>query len=513
MTHSPIERLRRAFFRREELRRRWDAARNVDMFGLLVFALPRLLDAERCGVFVSSESGDSVWLEAGTGVVERQIVVASDASMVGRVIASGDTLLRSSIAQGEVDTMVASRTGFVPRDALTVPVRTIQGRRVIGALQVLNKRNGKAFDAADISLLEETAFAVQASLQRIFEAQGLLAECERLDAEIRALDEAESAYRGDKRLRVFGPVLADEGGGFLHHRWRGKRYPPFISPEGTNALCESWDTDPDDIIIATHQKVGTHLTKRFLVELARDLCQLPDQHPLKSGDIGHDAVPWPEVLYAQHGRGRWNEHLARTAGHPRLWYTHCAYEDLPVRRIHPRTRFVVCVRDPRSVAVSQYHFWRRHPLLGLPADLTLDAFVERFVDGDLYFGDYHDHVLGWLRRTDGRVRADQVLVVRYEDLVEDKATSIDRLASFLSPGVSLTAEQREHIAHRTEFDVMKDEMTTNPQSFHLNPHVFFRSGKTRDWEDQLSAAAVHAIDQKTRRVWAGPDLSCPPDMP
>jgi hypothetical protein len=44
-----------------------------------------------------------------------------------------------------------------------------------------------------------------------------------------------------------------------------------------------------------------------------------------------------------------------------------------------------------------------------------------------------------------------------------------------------------------------------PQSFHLDPKVYFRAGKTRDWEQHLSALAVEAIDQKTRErgveVW------------
>jgi hypothetical protein len=48
-----------------------------------------------------------------------------------------------------------------------------------------------------------------------------------------------------------------------------------------------------------------------------------------------------------------------------------------------------------------------------------------------------------------------------------------------------------------------------PQSFHLDPKVYFRAGKTQDWEQHLSALAAEAIDQKTRELWGG-SLDTPP---
>ena len=113
-------------------------------------------------------------------------------------------------------------------------------------------------------------------------------------------------------------------------------------------------------------------------------------------------------MYSQKGRRAWEEHIARTHDQPRLWYTHSSYGDLPVRSIHPETKFLLVFRDPRAVAVSQYFFYKRHPLLGIPDELDLDTFVSLFIDGDLYFGDYHRHVMGWLYRTDERIAHDQL---------------------------------------------------------------------------------------------------------
>jgi hypothetical protein len=154
------------------------------------------------------------------------------------------------------------------------------------------------------------------------------------------------------------------------------------------------------------------------------------------------------------------------------------------------------------VAVSQYFFYRRHPLLGVNPDLTLEAFVDLFLAGALYFGDYHHHVLGWLRQRGQAIAADRLLVLRYEDLVLDKLTSVDRIARFMVPGLSLDRASRDQIAHRTEFEVMKAELTHHPQSFHFRPENYFRSGRTGDWQNHLSPDLAAPIDQKTRDLWA-----------
>ncbi|MEY3052338.1 MAG: hypothetical protein RLY31_2123 [Bacteroidota bacterium] len=297
--------------------------------------------------------------------------------------------------------------------------------------------------------------------------------------------------------------------GFLHMRWRDKPYPPFISRSGITTLLENWDTDEHDIFICTHQKVGTHLTKQFIVELLRSAIDYPPDNPLSTGDIGHHTVAWPEVLVSQYGYGHFQEHLARTAGMPRVWYIHCFSGDLPVRSIHPGTKFVLVFRDPRGAAVSQYFFYRSHPLLQVSDSLTMEDFVPLFVKGGLYFGDYHLHTLDWLAAEGHALPAGSLLVLRYEDLVEQKLAVTARLAAHLLPGVSLPEERALRIAASTAFDTMKQRITDTPGSFHFNPSTFFRAGRPDDWRDRLSMDQVQAIDEKSVRVWGEGRLDCP----
>jgi DNA-binding transcriptional LysR family regulator len=43
--------------------------------------------------------------------------------------------------------------------------------------------------------------------------------------------------------------------------------PPFFHRERVAELKATWDTTARDLLICTAQKVGTHLTKRYVVEL------------------------------------------------------------------------------------------------------------------------------------------------------------------------------------------------------------------------------------------------------
>lgn len=295
--------------------------------------------------------------------------------------------------------------------------------------------------------------------------------------------------------------------GFLHTRLGQRMIPAFISPDSVSALQQSWDTTANDILICTHQKVGTHLTKKFIVETLRQAGALQTGHPAAEGDIGKGAVPWPEVTASQRGLDALFGFLERTEGQPRIFYTHANVDELPVRRLHPKTRLIMTYRDPKGAAVSQFHFYKKHPTLGVSPDLTLDQFIGLFLEGDLYFGDYHHHVKGYFQSESNRIAPEQLCILRYEDLVENKVSSTHRLEQCLFGKSILTESQRAQVAASTEFNTMKQSILANPGTFHFNAQRFFRSGRTDDWKKQLTPGHIAAIDRKTRREWGA--LSAP----
>lgn len=312
-----------------------------------------------------------------------------------------------------------------------------------------------------------------------------------------------------KKLKVFEPLERLRPDGFLFRRWHGLIFPPFIDPDIAEQLRTTWDTDEYDVFISTHQKVGTHLTKKFVVEILRQLGGYPEESGIGAGDIGHGTVPWPEVLASQHGLDAFHQFLDQTKGRPRVWYMHSPWELLPFRSIHPKSRFIFVLRDPRSVVVSQFFFYRSHPLLGVPDSLTMEDFLPMFLKGDMYFGDYHRHTLEWMAGCRGRINRDQMLVMRYEDLVDRKEASVERIAAHILPGVVPTETQRKDIADSTEFETMKQGIIDKPGSFHFNPQTFFRAGQTAGWHSHLDDYQRSLIDEKSERIWGAGHIQYP----
>jgi hypothetical protein len=212
-----------------------------------------------------------------------------------------------------------------------------------------------------------------------------------------------SSHPTSHKLKTFEPSRKLNPAGFLHIEGDQKIYPPFFDIHAIEQLRENWETQANDVFICTHQKVGTHLTKQFVSEILRAVYPYPENNPMAGGDIGHAAIPWPEVMVSQYGYAHFQDFLAKTADTPRVWYIHCENDDLPMKKIHPASKFIYVYRNPKGAAVSQYFFYKAHPLLDVRQDMEMDEFITYFLSGNLYFGDYHLHVKHWINRTDVRI--------------------------------------------------------------------------------------------------------------
>lgn len=159
----------------ETLEKAWkQRAGNKAMLEFLVQIMPRALEAERCSIFILDALHDNVWVQAGTGLAEKQVEVPKSGSMVGQVVSTGQCIIEHDM-QNLVGThdLVAVKTGFVTRNAICVPVQGVTRKQITGAIQVLNKREGKRFGEEDKKILEELAFLLQMTIENIFIRQEL----------------------------------------------------------------------------------------------------------------------------------------------------------------------------------------------------------------------------------------------------------------------------------------------------------------------------------------------------
>ncbi len=232
----------------------------------------------------------------------------------------------------------------------------------------------------------------------------------------------------------------------------------------------------DDIYVVSYPKAGTTVMQ----VIVHAICRGPET-PFEHID---DVVPWLEAKYLH------VPELAERLSSPRMFKTHRDLGSLPASGL-----FIYLVRDPKDTCVSFYF----HLMSGSVAKIPLGQFVDRFVRGRLGAGSWAAH----LHRSGRGLQERRVLVVHYEDIVDDMAGVVDRVCAFFGKNPDLPT--RRLIVERCGFSYMK---ARNEQFDPLNAWgtlrpmraPFIRRGQPHDWTNYLTPAQAHRIDDYAKRV-------------
>ncbi|MBI1732505.1 MAG: GAF domain-containing protein [Gammaproteobacteria bacterium] len=156
--------------RRHYLDADWDRAKNKALLEFYVKIMPKVLDAERCSIFIHDPASKEIWLKAGTGLGEKEIRVGmGNASIVGEVVATGEHRIISGLQdKNGAHKKADQKTGFVTQDILAIPIKSLDGNEITGAVEVLNKKGGVGFNDEDKALLEEMAHYLELTMENIF---------------------------------------------------------------------------------------------------------------------------------------------------------------------------------------------------------------------------------------------------------------------------------------------------------------------------------------------------------
>lgn len=165
-----LEQLRK---KQQLMEKAWREAGNRQLLQFFVDIMPKALEAERCSIFILDPVDEKAWLQCGTGLSEKQLQVPTKNSIVGQVMSSGQYVIEDDLEdQVGAHDIVAVKTGFVTRNAICVPVNGVTTKKVVGAIQVLNKARGN-FNDADRDILERLAFQLEMNIENIFLRQEL----------------------------------------------------------------------------------------------------------------------------------------------------------------------------------------------------------------------------------------------------------------------------------------------------------------------------------------------------
>ena len=105
----------------------------------------QLIDAQRCSIFVYDKETGELWTTLADGI--ERIVIDAGKGIVGRAIETKECIIENDVTQnkyflGDVD----EKSGFVTKNLIVSPIFD-ERKKVIGALELLNKEGG--FDGED----------------------------------------------------------------------------------------------------------------------------------------------------------------------------------------------------------------------------------------------------------------------------------------------------------------------------------------------------------------------------
>jgi hypothetical protein len=232
---------------------------------------------------------------------------------------------------------------------------------------------------------------------------------------------------------------------------------------------------PDDVFIVSYPKSGNTWTRFLIGNLI---------HPQSPADFSNInlIIPDPEGLSK-----RQLAHMPR----PRYIKSHQYFDPR-----YPKVIYVV--RDPRDVALSQYHFHRKRNLLQDGA--SVEQFVSRFVAGKTSpYASWGENVASWMATRSDRPG---FLLLRYEDMIENTTRELAEVAHFL--GIQASKERLDQAVARSSAHEMrrleeKQALLWSSTKETRQDVPFVRAAKPGGWKTELPEISVREIEG----AWAG----------
>lgn len=231
---------------------------------------------------------------------------------------------------------------------------------------------------------------------------------------------------------------------------------------------------PDDVFIVSYPRSGNTWVRFLIGNL------IWGREPVTFANIESRI---PEIYV-------FADHVLRGLPRPRIMKSHECFD--------PRyKRVIYIVRDPRDVAVSYYHYALKRQVI--TEQCSIEQFVSKFLAAELdirwkWAACWSDHVLSWTLMREG---APGFLLLRYEDLVHDTRTQLEKVASFLR--LDSESEGMLRAIKLSSADHMRDLERRQSQDWCLTRGTrqderFVRAASSGSWRTELPPQSVAEIE-------------------
>jgi hypothetical protein len=230
------------------------------------------------------------------------------------------------------------------------------------------------------------------------------------------------------------------------------------------------DVLPDDVFILSFPKSGNTWTRFLIANL------IYPETPADFSNINH-LIPDPEAMSKRD--------LAKMP-RPRIIKSHQYFDPR-----YPRIIFIA--RDPRDVLLSTYHFQRKRRVID--DHYPLKEYAGQFIAGKTSpYGSWGDNVASWLVTRQGRPG---FLLLRYEDMLEDAARELNKVAAFLQ--IPPDAERIATAVRRSAADEMRKLEKSQAHLWSTTKSTrqdvpFVRAAKAGGWRTELPEEAALQLE-------------------
>ncbi|MCC7370016.1 MAG: GAF domain-containing protein [Chloroflexi bacterium] len=115
------------------------------------------MEADRSSIFLLDEARQELWSRVALGMGQQILRFPSNRGIAGHVATTGEVLnVQDPYADARFNPAVDRQTGYRTRSILCGPLRARDGR-IVGVLQVLNKRGDGPFVADDVKRFERVS--------------------------------------------------------------------------------------------------------------------------------------------------------------------------------------------------------------------------------------------------------------------------------------------------------------------------------------------------------------------
>nr|XP_033816064.1 sulfotransferase 1 family member D1-like isoform X1 [Geotrypetes seraphini]XP_033816065.1 sulfotransferase 1 family member D1-like isoform X1 [Geotrypetes seraphini]XP_033816066.1 sulfotransferase 1 family member D1-like isoform X1 [Geotrypetes seraphini] len=250
---------------------------------------------------------------------------------------------------------------------------------------------------------------------------------------------------------------------------------------------KNFQARPGDVLIATYPKSGT----TWIQEIVEMICHNGDLEKCQHAPI-YERIPFIELLQCMPP----DAETVNAMPSPRYLKTHLPYQLVPPSFWKHNCKVIYLARNARDAATSYYYF--DHMAKIHPEPGSWDQYLQRFMNGNVGWGSWYDHVKGFWEEKDKH----DMLYLFYEDIKQNSISEIQKVMWFL--GKDLPDATLEKIAHCTSFSQMKNNAMANYSTFpkemmDQSQYTFMRKGQVGDWKNLFTVSQNELFEEDYRK--------------